>query len=150
MDVCGENFFGGDFWPRHQLYRDATTHTPTFQQFVNPFVVCNLYATRLPVASSHPSQYRCLLERDVRLDRGSSDSNTHRFKNSVTMITNSIYSEAINFFSSATGDITLNFTTWSILLKLWQNHILKGARFVLASGESLSFQSRTPIAYTIQ
>ena len=46
----------------HQFCRDSTTHTPTFQQFVNPFVLCNLYASHLAVASSLPSQYRYLLE----------------------------------------------------------------------------------------
>ena len=60
----------------HQIYRGSTTHTLTFQQFGNPFVVCNLCVFHLAVASSLPSQYPYLLERDVLLDRGSSDSNT--------------------------------------------------------------------------
>ncbi len=59
----------------HQFYKDSTTHTPTFQQLGNPFVVCNPYASRLAVASSFPSQYRYLLERDVLLNMDSSASN---------------------------------------------------------------------------
>ena len=60
----------------HQFYRDSTTHTSTFQQFSNPFVVCNLYASHFAVVFSLLSHYRYLIEKDVLLDRDSSDSNT--------------------------------------------------------------------------
>ena len=58
------------------FFGDSTTHTPTFQEFGKPFVVCNPYASHLAVVFSFPSQYRYLLERDVLLDRDSSDSIT--------------------------------------------------------------------------
>ena len=57
----------------------------------------------------------------------------HSFKDSVTMITNPIYTEAINFLLSTSSGITLNFALWSTLLKIPQNHNLKGLGFVLAS-----------------
>ena len=69
---------------------------------------------------------------------------THCFKNSVAIVTNSIYTEDINLLLSTSSDFTLNFAIWSTLLKVWQNHILKGARFVLASCESLSFRIVLP------
>ena len=75
-DVCRESFPGVDFWLLHRFFRVSTTHTPTFQQFGIPFVVCNPYASHLAVVSSFLSQYRYLLGRDVLLDRDSSDSNT--------------------------------------------------------------------------
>ena len=142
MDVCRENFFRGDFWLMHPFCRDSTIHTATFHQFGNTFVVSNLYATHLAVASSLPSQYRYLLERGVLRDRDSIDSNTHCFKNGVAMITNFIYGETNNLLLSNSSNITLNFATWLTLLKVRQNHILKGARFVIASCESHSFRKK--------
>ena len=59
-----------------QFYRDSTSLTPTFQQFCNIFVVYNLYASHLAVASSLPVQYRYLLGRGVLLDRDKNESNT--------------------------------------------------------------------------
>ena len=79
-DVCGGNLLEENFWLVHRFFRVSTTHTPTFQHFRNPFVVCNLYASHLAVASSLLSQCRNLLERDVLLDRGRSDSNTALFR----------------------------------------------------------------------
>ena len=76
----GKVFFGGYFWLMHQFCTDSTTHTPTFQQFGNPFVACNLHASHLAVASSLSTHYRSLLERDVLLDKDSSDSNTPLFQ----------------------------------------------------------------------
>ena len=54
------------------------------------------------------------------------------------MITNSIYAEAIILFLSTSSDITLNFAIWLTSLKVWQNNILQGARFVFAFCESLN------------
>ena len=60
------------------------------------------------------------------------------------MTTNSINTEAINLLLSTSSDINLNVAIWLTSLKLWQNHILKGARFVLASCESLGFRILLP------
>ena len=102
----------------HQFFRLFTFHTPTIQQSGNPFVVCNLYASHLAVASSLPSQYRCLLERDVFLDRGSSDSNTPLLQRQCCNDNNSIYTEAINLLLPTSSENTLNFAIWSTLLRV--------------------------------
>ena len=133
MDVCRESFFGGDFWLMHQYYRDSATHTPTIQQFGNPFIVWNLHESHLAVVSSLPSHYRYLLETDVLLDRTVVTVTLRCFQDSFAMIKNSIYTEAINRLLSTSSDITLNCSIWSTILKVWQKHNLKGARFILVN-----------------
>ena len=128
-----------------QFYRDFTTHTPTFQQFGNPFVVCNPYASHLAVGSSMTSQYWFLLEKYRCFLTGKVVTVTpHSFKNSVTRITKSIYTEAIDFLLSTSGNNTFIFAIWLTLLKIPQSRILKGASRVLASCESHGFRIVLP------
>ena len=133
----------------HQFYRDSTTHTPSFQQFVNLFAVCNLYASHLSVASLLLSQYRYLLKRDVLLDRDSTDSNTPllqrqccndnkfhlHWSNQFSFVYQywhySQFCNLVDFFESKTEPYSQ------------RSEICFSERWIFY------FQNRTPIAYTI-
>ena len=57
---------------------------------------------------------------------------SYSFKNSVTIVPNSIYTETIIFLLSTNSNITLNSTVWLSCLKKWETRFLERARFVLA------------------
>ena len=62
---------------------------------------------------------------------------SHRFKNSVTMITNSFHTRTITFLLSTSSNINLISTSWSTSLKVWKDHILKRSAFDMDRFEAL-------------
>ena len=112
-----------------QLYGDSSTHTPSPKQFGILSVVCNLYTSRPAPFTLLFSQYLHQSEKVVPLTKTIVKKTSHSFKNSVTMIANSVYTEKVNFLLSTVGNVNLNFTVRSKSLKKFQDHILERTRF---------------------
>ena len=142
-------FLGDEFWLRHQFHGNTTIHTPLSQQIDILSVVCNPYASCLAPFFLLLSQYLHHSEKLCFWTKRIVIITSHSFKNSVTMIANSVYTEKkINFLFLTISNITLKFTVRSKLLKNWLNHIVKRKRFILVwSGGSLS---HSPILYANQ
>ena len=69
---------------------------------------------------------------------------TQCFKDSVSMVTNSISTEAINLLLSASCNIAFNLTFRTSLLKIRKDHIFERACFVLSRHEFLRFVVLVP------
>ena len=80
------------------------------------------------------------------LDVDSSGITNHCFKDSVTMVTNSINTKAINLLLSTSCTFAFNPTYRTSLLKIREDHIFERACFVLSSYEFLTFGVIVPFS----
>ena len=69
---------------------------------------------------------------------------THCFKDSVTMVTNSINTKAINLLLSTSCNIAFNLTFRTSLLKIGKDHNFEGACFVLSGHDFLGLRVIVP------
>ena len=74
---------------------------------------------------------------------------THCFKDSVTMVTNSINTKAINLLLSTRCYIAFIFTFRTSFLIIGKDHIFKRMSFVLSRHEFFEIQCHSSILYTI-
>ena len=116
----------------HQFYRYYTGYSPLSQQFDILFVVFILFASRLVPFFYSPLDI-CITQRRSRvLTRTMVIITSHSFNNNVRRISNSVYTQTINFLLSTSGNNSLNYTVRLKALKVWKDHFLEITQIVLA------------------
>ena len=121
-----------------------TTCTPTFQYFCILSVGFNL-CTFSFVPFFYPSHTFVVRQGWASFMTWTVvEMATHCFKDSVTMLTNSINTKAINLLLSTSCNIAFNPTFGTSLLKIRKVHIFEKACFVLSRHEFLRFRVIVP------